>query len=298
MLDRLGINANYIRADKTYLQFSSDDSALVFSYADMLKKSVSLPRGQGDAGREEGSSIQTHDEFTETNAEDIIDAILWAMFGDQSNQTSTSRVDPPVDTDPLLDESGNSSIAHEDDISNEPHTHTECSDVAIDSEEQSISLQGAYGPLVLDEPIEPHASNIPSDRGLQTETLPTNTEDSPAQNPQCPFCSVAIEDSDSTATLTERGVTGIMQAAKKRGDDLKVVVGQKIHQDCRRTYIHPKTVGLVVRKRVERERSESPTLRSNQVPFDFRTQCFYCGCTVNPDDPMVFRCRQLGLKGT
>ena len=76
MLERLGINANYIRADRTYLQFSSVDSVLSFSYADILKKFVSLPRRQSDDRGGEGSSYQDQDGYTQTDAEELIDAIL------------------------------------------------------------------------------------------------------------------------------------------------------------------------------------------------------------------------------
>ena len=66
MLEQLGINANFIRADRTYLQFSSVDSVLSFLYADMLKKSLSLPRSGG-----EGSYPQDQDGFTQSDAEEI-----------------------------------------------------------------------------------------------------------------------------------------------------------------------------------------------------------------------------------
>ena len=87
-----------------------------------------------------------------------------------------------------------------------------------------------------------------------------------------------------------------MQAAKKREDGLDIAVGQKVHRQCRSNYTNPINLDSVVRKRVERERSESPSLRSHQAPFNFYTQCFYCGSSVDPEDPTVFRCRQLGLK--
>ena len=115
MLERLGINANYIRADRTYLQFSSVDSVLSFSYADILKKFVSLPRRQSDDRGGEGSSYQDQDGYTQTDAEELIDAILRAMIVDDEQEPIGSDVGSPVE-DPLLFESRISSIAHEGEI--------------------------------------------------------------------------------------------------------------------------------------------------------------------------------------
>ena len=293
MLEQLGINANFIRADRTYLQFSSVDSVLSFSYAAMLKKSVSLPRSGG-----EGSYPQDQDGFTQSDAEEIIEAILRAMVVDQEEQPIRSGGGSPIE-DPLLFESGNSSIAHEGEIAHSSNINAEPTDVTIDAEEHSTDIQGAFGPLLPVQPIEPQESNASTREGVETEEISTNTLVKIVSNipkPLCPFCNTAIEDSDSSVKLTQKGVLGIVQAAKKREDNLDIAAGQEVHQQCRSNYTNPINLDLVVRKRVERERSESPNLRSHQASFSFRTQCFYCGFTVDPEDPNVFRCRQLGLK--
>ena len=152
MLERLGINANFIRADKTYLQFSSVDSVISFSYADMLKKSVSLPRSQSDIRGGEGISSHNQDGFTQTDAEEIIDAILRAFIVSQEEQPSRSGVGSPVEVDPLR----NSRIARESEIGHAPNLNTEPTGVTINAEGPSIDLQGAFGPLFPVEPIEPH----------------------------------------------------------------------------------------------------------------------------------------------
>ena len=92
----------------------------------------------------------------------------------------------------------------------------------------------------------------------------------------CPFCDKKIEPSDQCTVLTAIGVEGIQAAAKKREDeDLNIFVGQKVHTVCRQKYNDPKKIATTVKQKNKKARSESPSLRSKEVSFDFKSACFF-----------------------
>ena len=90
-----------------------------------------------------------------------------------------------------------------------------------------------------------------------------------------------MDDEKPTTKLTAKGVASIGNAAKQRRDkNLQCSVGQNVHNRCREDYVHPKRIAASLRKFQEKARSESPTLRSKEPPFNFRSDCLFCGCTV------------------
>ena len=49
------------------------------------------------------------------------------------------------------------------------------------------------------------------------------------------FCEKSLEECN-TVKLYQKGLDTINQASEKRGDRIKVKEGDKVHEECRRTY--------------------------------------------------------------
>ena len=71
------------------------------------------------------------------------------------------------------------------------------------------------------------------------------------------------------------------------------------HKECRKKYTDSKLINISVKKRTERERSESPSLRSQTRTFDSRAQCFYCTDEIKDlsnESQKVRKCQTLGFE--
>ena len=67
----------------------------------------------------------------------------------------------------------------------------------------------------------------------------------------------------------------VNKASKSRQDNVFTSAGQKLHQNCRKSYTNPKYIALA-NKDIKHETSNVPTLRS-KVEFDFKRHCLFCG---------------------
>ena len=90
----------------------------------------------------------------------------------------------------------------------------------------------------------------------------------------CVLCNEDIENGKAKVTIKEKGSQGINKASKSRQDTIVTSAGQKLHQNCRKSYTNPKYIALANRD-VTNE-SNVPSLRS-KVEFDFKKHCLFCG---------------------
>jgi hypothetical protein len=88
------------------------------------------------------------------------------------------------------------------------------------------------------------------------------------------ICKKAISDGDAVVELGEKGSQCVNKASKGRQDTIVTSAGQKIHQNCRKSYTNPKYIALA--NRDVKYESNVPSLRS-KVEFDFKKHCLFCG---------------------
>ena len=262
-LAKYGITANYIRADRTYLEFESMDQKKSYSFADILTKKVALEKtdngmkslyqlSQQEAFRNHQTQLCDDEPASNHQLENTTKEVNEIQIGKQNKANSTQQADEPSN------------------------------DTIIGSSIQSEASEGAAG-------------------SSKTVTFSIEvSNDSTTSISVCPFCMMKIKSHDSFAVLTEKGVTGILAAAKRRMDDgLVCMAGQKIHKECRKKYTDSKLINISVKKRTERERSESPSLRSQTRTFDSRAQCFYCTDEIKDlrnESQKVRKCQTLGFE--
>ena len=275
-LAQKGFEAPYIWANKSLVEFHSTDGQYKITewVTQVLTKTVVFPKPEG---LQEG---QTFGKKDATNSDDV--------------GTLPSTATKP-DTLKILDTESNLSDTEEDDG---------CIDSQrFEYDEGEKWKDSSLAKNVVE--IEERQEDIPERPDLSKNNANLATSSmaeasvSPNQSPPClcPFCMTIIKESDQTVQLTQKGIDSIHLASKQRKDtDFFLKVGQKVHKQCRQVYIHPQRIAAARKKRTERDRSESPSLRSNTPTFDFRTCCFYCGQNASEDESNVGRCRTLGLK--
>ena len=82
-------------------------------------------------------------------------------------------------------------------------------------------------------------------------------------------------------TLTQKGSAGINEASSKRNDDVLVIPGEKVHQDCRRDYCKLQNINKALVQTIDSQNNtESEAkkiiLRSAEEIFQFKTHCLFC----------------------
>ncbi|CAG2215125.1 unnamed protein product [Mytilus edulis] len=92
---------------------------------------------------------------------------------------------------------------------------------------------------------------------------------------KCVICQNSISHEDTVVVLGEKGSQSVNKASKSRQDNVVTSAGQKLHQNCRKSYTNPKYNALA-NKDINHETTNVPTLRS-KVEFDFKKHCLFCG---------------------
>ena len=105
----------------------------------------------------------------------------------------------------------------------------------------------------------------------------------------CPFkdivktCTGSLsEKSDKIGKLkTSKGITGINKESKKRGIDLVVEVGMRVHNSCRQKYTNTTTLGYqnIVNKKIKTDTGSIPvTYLRSKAPHEYKysTHCIFC----------------------
>lgn len=100
----------------------------------------------------------------------------------------------------------------------------------------------------------------------------------------CFLCSNVICDDTPYVTLTAKGLTGIINASKQRGDTFHELfnpmpTGVKVHKECRRGYTNQHKIKNEIKLRTSQEgipSNTSRTLRGSGY-FNFKDNCMFCG---------------------
>ena len=97
----------------------------------------------------------------------------------------------------------------------------------------------------------------------------------------CPICKEEIEDSGrDVVEIQQRGAKGINIASGKRGDDIVVTDGDKVHVSCPKRYVNEKYIKSDVAKKSGCSVPAKRSTRQSSGGFDSETDCIFCGCRV------------------
>ena len=101
----------------------------------------------------------------------------------------------------------------------------------------------------------------------------------------CIFCRQHFDESTIVSVLEDKGVLTINDASKERGDTLQVVSGQRVHSQCRATYIHKRNIASFTQHRkktwLQKVEEYKSSLRSSCSVFDFKKSCLFCGSAAD-----------------
>ena len=97
----------------------------------------------------------------------------------------------------------------------------------------------------------------------------------------CVFCREPISTERKGVKLTAKGCNGINRASEARDEEIDVLPGQYVHQDCRKTYCNPISLELIQKRKRDSLSPSQPShsLRSTDAPFDYAKNCIFCGTT-------------------
>ena len=96
----------------------------------------------------------------------------------------------------------------------------------------------------------------------------------------CSICNEPAEGAELPhSILTKKGSDTINQASKSRKDDIRVSSGEVVHQVCRRNYINPQQIAIVLKEKQE-EVEQRHVLRSAEKDFRYDRDCLFCGRRV------------------
>ena len=95
----------------------------------------------------------------------------------------------------------------------------------------------------------------------------------------CPICKERIEDGDGVK-VRQKGTDGINEASVRRGDDIVVTPGCKLHLDCRKRYINQHDIENQQKKSGSSILSLKRSARMSTGPFNSKSDCFFCGTQV------------------
>ena len=92
----------------------------------------------------------------------------------------------------------------------------------------------------------------------------------------CPICRKQLDD---VTTIRQKGAEGINDASCKRGDDIFVAAGCKVHTNCRKVYINPADISNTL-IRYKGETSTVVKRTAHPGSFDSNSDCLFCGTKV------------------
>ena len=72
---------------------------------------------------------------------------------------------------------------------------------------------------------------------------------------------------DNGVVLTQRGVDGLNEVSKERGDTVVVVLGDTVHKNCRRDFTCPSSVRKAKRSHDEADHTPRLLRSRNSLPF-------------------------------
>ena len=91
----------------------------------------------------------------------------------------------------------------------------------------------------------------------------------------CAICK--LSNGDDLIQPRQLGIDTINRASLERKDTVSVKIGDYIHKNCRKDYIHKWYIASTASRN---SNSSLRNTRSSSMSFDFRKNCFVCGCPV------------------
>ncbi|KAG5896955.1 hypothetical protein JTB14_024802 [Gonioctena quinquepunctata] len=106
---------------------------------------------------------------------------------------------------------------------------------------------------------------------------------------KCIVWEESLDDGTTTSTVQQKDLQSFIDASTKRGDGKTVLfklakLPLKLHEKCRKSYPHEKSVAASLKKKKNERQSNATSLRSNVPTFSFKTHCFICGSKHVPSD--------------
>ena len=85
----------------------------------------------------------------------------------------------------------------------------------------------------------------------------------------CKICGskIILSDTNLHVVLTEKGVNGINNAKKRRGDSSTISTGERVHIACRGRYVNSKITEQDVNKKKSNSDERQPSLKSFSEKF-------------------------------
>ena len=97
---------------------------------------------------------------------------------------------------------------------------------------------------------------------------------------ECPFCNqgALVEGENNVAKIkTQKGCDSINAASDIRNlPNVRVKVGDLVHENCRARHINKKSLDLVISRKVSDSPVVPKTRSSAETSFNFKTHCLYC----------------------
>ncbi|CAG2255761.1 unnamed protein product [Mytilus edulis] len=77
-----------------------------------------------------------------------------------------------------------------------------------------------------------------------THIYTTHVQETCLKEEKCVICQNSISHEDTVVVLGEKGSKSVNKASKSRQDNVVTSAGQKLHQNCRKSYTNPKYIAL------------------------------------------------------
>ena len=89
----------------------------------------------------------------------------------------------------------------------------------------------------------------------------------------CKICGskIILSDTNLHVVLTEKGVNGINNAKKRRGDSSTISTGERVHIACRGRYVNSKIIEQDVNQKIQILMKDNLLLRAS-----LKNSCLYC----------------------
>ncbi|VDI49935.1 Hypothetical predicted protein [Mytilus galloprovincialis] len=92
---------------------------------------------------------------------------------------------------------------------------------------------------------------------------------------KCVICQNSISHEDTVVVLGEKGSQSVNKASKSRQDNVVTSAGQKLHQNCRKSYTNPKYIALA-NKDIKHETIMYQHC-GRKLNLTLRRHCLFCG---------------------
>jgi len=101
----------------------------------------------------------------------------------------------------------------------------------------------------------------------------------------CPICKKDFGEGNPSniCKLLKKGADKLNEASHKRGRNVVVAEGIRVHRDCRKWYTNERDIRTSVKRATEPSAPKRKSRRVSEGPFNFRTECLFCGRMVIRD---------------